>query len=489
MEKLNNATTPLNNKGELLINVTIYHFSWLQLVILSLSIILLGCYSIIVYYAAHQPFQSDFGIFYNSLQLFIHHQNIYNSLFYPTSMTTLSMHPASAINLNLPLFSVLLLPLAYLNYLHAFIAWTGISLLFSLISLIIFFQHYIKKEAIPLTPLNINSKYAYLFLPAFFIYFPNFVSVQFGQVSLALLLPFMAMWLAARKNKPITAGLLLGVLISIKPFFALFLLFFIFRREWTIIKGCLLTVAFAFAIVSIIFGNSIFVDYQHTLSSLKLFNSSWNASLYGFIGRIWGISGEKNTPIWNLPFLTTVLYSSLSMLLVLMLWRINKIKSNLTVLTQFDLCFSFATVIMLLISPLGWMYYFSFLIIPFTIIYSLAQQCRYSFLIRIILGIALLLSSMPHDFLVNDQVYSLSDIFGSGGYYFYALCLLTLLLLWVQSSAMKTQAYSNKNSHFFLQSLGSITIPSRYYFLYYAILLLPSLQGILVTIAGLSSHS
>jgi hypothetical protein len=62
-------------------------------------------------------------------------------------------------------------------------------------------------------------------------------SIRFGQITL-LLLPLMTLaWLADRQDRRTAAGAWLGALVAVKPFFGLYALYMLWRREWRTLRA------------------------------------------------------------------------------------------------------------------------------------------------------------------------------------------------------------------------------------------------------------
>jgi hypothetical protein len=83
---------------------------------------------------------------------------------------------------------------------------------------------------------------------------------------------------------------------------------------------------------------------------------------------------------------------------------------------------------MLLISPLGWMYYFPLLLLPFLIIWRIANQYKQSKLAKVAI-VAWMLSTIP--ILQNSTAGgNILVILSQGGVYFYSLLILISVLLY-----------------------------------------------------------
>jgi hypothetical protein len=89
---------------------------------------------------------------------------------------------------------------------------------------------------------------------------------------------------------------------------------------------------------------------------------------------------------------------------------------------------------MLLISPLGWLYYFPFLLIPLAVIWRVARNLRAGLWFQLMVILAWLMSTTPK-LMVQKEALGGDPalILGWAGVYFYALVLLAVILWKLQS--------------------------------------------------------
>jgi hypothetical protein len=96
-------------------------------------------------------------------------------------------------------------------------------------------------------------------------------------------------------------------------------------------------------------------------------------------------------------------------------------------ITNFDLLFSLALVSSLLISPLGWSYYFTLLIIPLVISWQVVNFFK-SNILRIMVVIAWILTTIPFQH-INPSEFSNLQLFTIGNIYSIGLLLFFVILL------------------------------------------------------------
>jgi len=403
---------------------------------------------------------SDYGKLYLSSKFFVQNKNPYTPV-YVTENNKLSIYAG---NLNPPFFQVITAPLGYLSFEKSFIIWTLISIFGGLLTVFLLYTIF---------PSSLNYFLALtLFL---FLYFPTFANFIFGQVTLLLLPLTVGAWLAARHNKVWATGVLLGLAASIKVFFGLFFIYFLFRREWRALGWFLLTLIFCFLLSLIPFGIKIYHNYETVLQSIKWYTSSWNVSLYGFSMRLFG-GAEKNVPFFSLPALTHKFYLITSAVLLFFLFKFLQPTTKIDYQKKINLDFSLIIIAMLLLSPLAWVYYFPFLIIPIITLMQLAEEGHQPLVLYPLTCLAVILSSIPVTLKPASQIITTIDIFVWSGCYFYALIILLALLFYSGNFLLAGRPKS------------TFQFPNYLPLALYALMLLPSLYGILYSTEHVVSH-
>jgi len=402
---------------------------------------------------------TDYGKFYQSTRFVLQGKDPYTPIFFKQnkSVNKASEHShanppkAKAVavqlpgNLNPPIFTLLILPVGFFAYATALIIWTIFSVACGLFSVLL-----LQKE------LNIGWKQpqaTWGLVLAFFAYYPTYASVEFGQITLFLMPLVIGGWVALRRQNLVLAGVLLGLAASIKLFFGLFLLYFLIRREW---RGlfwfcvvCVLSVVLPLAL----FGKQTFVNYFEVIRIISWSSSSWNVSIYGFLLRLFG-GPELNVPVIAAPYLTKILYPFFSGLLLLgvikFLWPIAKINGIHSIASshsarqgvyqdRVDLDFSMMLIAMLLLSPLGWLYYFPYLIIPFVILLRFGVRGYHPIGLTLWTIFALMLSAISTPLIASGYITGKYVVmaFASSCLYFGALLILLSLLFWMRKTLLQ----------------------------------------------------
>jgi uncharacterized membrane protein SirB2 len=416
---------------------------------------------------------SDFGKFYHSQQMFIQGKNIYTPIYFVRNKLDTSTHATKAKpthskvaklggNLNPPFFTLISFPLAYISYPHALLVWTLLSILAGALGILLLQQK--------LDPHNFSSSYALLLLIALFSYFPSFLTLQFGQVSL-LLLPLLVLgWRAAHDKKTIWAAIFLGIATSLKPFIGLFLFYFLMRKEWRGLYAFLATLFSCALIAALFLGMDSYVAYYHACQQIKWAASSWNVSFYGFLLRLWG-GIESNVAVLPVPGLITYFYPFVAGLFFLAIILFLRPAVDIQTKQKVDLDFSVIIVGMLLLSPLGWIYYFPLLSIPILILWH-TKKGIYPIAVPIFLMTCIFFSNIPISLFDSDQINAVNVLrvfFGSTLYFLVLIGLTSLLFL--LRYRLRDKNSSPKSIHF-------ERIPPALLLLIGIVVFLPSYQGI-----------
>lgn len=393
-----------------------------QIILITLIAVILSFYYFTVHFNAKGSRVTDFAFFYASTQSFLNGENIYTltpfhsfANFVQKDITEFNIETLP--NLNPPFQTLLFLPLGLLSYSVSLYIWSLLSLLCGLISVGLI-NHYFFN----------NQKY---FLLAFvlFLYFPTWITVKFSQFSLILLLLLCIVWIAARSKKEILAGILLGVLLNLKVFTGIFLFFFVVKKKWNLLAWYLGSFLTLNLISLAVFGIDDYVSYLTGLRNVYWQAASWNASLSGFLSRL--IGGPENGAVWDLSQFYPYLNYGISFAAAILLGLILKGEDREEEQGLFDVEFSLSIVMMLLLSPLGWMYYFVILIIPLIVLWRILHRTHKS--LRQLMIFAWGLSTIPHDMIVPPNSRGgFAALTWAGGFYFYALVILIALLIYAR---------------------------------------------------------
>ena len=333
------------------------------------------------------PISSDFTKFYASAQLLAHGQDMYASIpldaygplppdFTPTQQ---ELHG----NLNPPQVTLLLLPFAALTIDAALQVWAIMSLGLGLLSCMLLWY------AVNPPPYRLAS--LFWLCCAFFLYIPTLAALWLGQLTFLTFLLLVLAWQAVRDGHEITAGILIGLALSIKLFIGLVIIYFLIRRRWPIVVWAGLVFGATTLIGVLAVGWQSYVRFEAVLGSVTWYGAGMNASYASVSSRLFG--GSNTQPLLDLPVLgrwvtNAASVASLAVLLVLA-WPRTNMRQNQVDALGLGMAFCFS----LLISPLGWGYYFPILLVA---VYPSWRQNMYdSKAARWLIVVAVVLSAVP----------------------------------------------------------------------------------------------
>jgi Glycosyltransferase family 87 len=306
--------------------------------------------SFILYLTLNGLEKRDFARFFYSAVAFLDKENMYG----PTPATLISwseIYSEHLWNLNPPIFHLLLLPLAHFPLDTSFAIWAVFSLIAIYISIRILTQE---------LQVSLTFNQGGIVILCILAFSGTGALLYTGQLSLILLLPFTLAWVNARNGIWGKSGIYLGLLSSIKPFFLIFLPFFIIRKLFPGAFVFMSTFLGMFGIGFLVFGLDAHLEWIRVLREVDWTWSWINASIHGFLRRT-----LTETPVFlpliTVPNLLTPLYLILGGIVgivTLFLSTKEVTKSGI------DRAFFLLIVAALLISPAGWIYYFFFCMGP-----------------------------------------------------------------------------------------------------------------------------
>ena len=340
------------------------------------------------------------------------------------------------------MLALLVAPLTPLGLAWGYAIWTALSLVAGLAACALLWRG-----------MRQNSRTApqllWLWL-AFLVYFPTYTAVTLGQVTSGLFLLLAGAWLAARSGRDRLAGMLLGVAVSVKVFAALLVVYFVLQRRWRAVAWSIGAMLCAVLVTLPFAGTAAWREYFGVIGSVTWFGNSWNASYASFVTRILG--GSENVPLVNVPVAAhgvVILCSAATLLWMAWItgWRnadrtsVEAKASTSTTHAEastsalksasqaagFDLGYGLTLAVMLLVSPLGWMYYFPLLLLPGYAVWLLTREGRMR-PIRWGLLVAWGLSTIPTSMVRATDANDPLGWFTSNSVYFYALAVFAMVL-------------------------------------------------------------
>jgi len=397
-------------------------------------LLIMVTYGIYVYHMIEKKVVTDFVMFYSAAHYFWVGKALYGgidwsqykftdstSILLPFAKEIASLGYNFSCNLNPPFFILLTLPLGLLSYKTALFFWEVFSFFLTLGGVWILYKR--------LFTFCSEKFFGFIVLSSIFLAsMPSQINMTLGQNGMLIFFLVMLIWAWTRpEGEPhdLKAGIFLGVCLAMKYFLGLIWLFFLFQRRWKLVFSAILSFLVCNAIAYAVLGKAAFVQHMEILHVVDWFASSWNASLYGFLIRLGGyVDGTGLHVAWWV----SLIYYGFCIFFIGYQWVLSAKK--ITEVTRYDYVFSYVLLSALLICPLGWVYYFGFLMMPLMLIFRLfvAQGAYVKLPMIFIFVFTLGLLSLPTKIVVVSMATLLNFSFTLSAY-FYGLML--LLGVWI----------------------------------------------------------
>lgn len=382
---------------------------------ITFSLLLISIYSLLFFTVLNYPSKQDFTSFYSALLSLKNHESPYGTLYSNFLPLAKKLTP----NLNPPTALWIFSPLTYFSYHTALLIWVTLSFTLGLIGAWIAFYYTFSIKFI--------KKYRVILFALYLAFFPtmiNTVLAQFGSFLLFLLIVGYHFFLS---NRHFIAGICWGLCVALK-FFPALLFFFLFKQKR---MNTFITVAISFFLFSliplIIYGVEIYSQYFLLLKRVFWYGDNWNASLYGYIFRLFGYH--------NKPYLEIAFPALFFILLIWYFLNLHPYKTER--INHQPFCLTLA--MMLLISPFGWLYYFPILVFPLALIWANAVQEKTLTNKTMLLWLfCLFLINLPQGYVITGNMQNFAVRLLPSSFYFYGLVLLNYLL-------MKKTTFSGNN--------------------------------------------
>ena len=166
-------------------------------------------------------------------------------------------------------------------------------------------------------------------------------ALELGQIYMPLLLASVGAWLSLRQGRYRVAGLLIGILVAIKPNLFLWPLLLLLAGYVSVFVVACVAAALISLVPLLIFGSTAYVEWLKATVAFSGIALPGNGSLLGLTARL------------GLPWLGTLLSAVLVIIALVWAWRCRPSAVKLSGL---------ALVILLLVSPVTWPGYTLFLL-------------------------------------------------------------------------------------------------------------------------------
>jgi hypothetical protein len=262
-----------------------------------------------------------------------------------------------------PFHVILLVPFVPLGYEKARIAYLLLNniLLFSSLAMVLRARSAASRSSVP---------QCLLALLLVFTFEPIYVSLKLGQVDFVILFLIATSFWAYKSGRDAIVGVCLALAAMIKLSPALLIVYFLWKREFSVFVSAVVTTVLVGMLSWAIVGHEAVLFFSTTLLPALLKGSAFfqNQSLNGLISRFF-VDPRLYYSLEEFPSIrqARVLSGLASLALVGVGAFITRKRIDRNSL-RFDLEFSLAMVTMLLVSSISWEHYFTWLLIPFLIL-------------------------------------------------------------------------------------------------------------------------
>jgi hypothetical protein len=250
-------------------------------------------------------------------------------------------------NLNPPHFHLLMLPLVWLPQRVALVLW----LIGNFVCLYAALRVIAAEAQLQLTP-----RQRRLAVVGFLAFIGTATAMATGHLSFLLFLLVTLSWRDARRGRWGRSGLWLGLALSVKPFLLFLVPYLLWRRRWRAVGAIGASVVACFAVGLLVFGVQAHLDWKARLSVVE----NWafmpmNASAFGALSRSL-TANAVFTPIAVVPNgPIVVVWLAVAVPAALLTYAAC---AGETTARGVDRAFALMLAAALLVSPLGWTYYF-----------------------------------------------------------------------------------------------------------------------------------
>ncbi|MFA6302738.1 MAG: glycosyltransferase family 87 protein [Legionella sp.] len=265
----------------------------------------------------------------------------------------------------------------------------------------------------------------------YFSMYPLVVNSVLSQVGVIISFFILLGYKCSTQKMPYRAGILWGIIAALKLFPLLLFVYALLNKQKRIAGIMLLT----FVLISLLplynYGIELFINYYKTLHLVLWYGDNWNASIYGILFRITIDPWQVNqTLLICIKYFYGIIFT---LGIIFYCFKSKQFINNKNELGAFNLTLA----MMLLLSPIGWLYYSSLLILPAYTQWNILQQAYNKLNLSNFLTtyFALILFFVPISYLSSSFMPGGVTSFTVYSSYFYALLLLNISLCFPANAA------------------------------------------------------
>jgi Glycosyltransferase family 87 len=331
--------------------------------------------------------------------------------------------PCLGPNLNPPAFMAILLPLAALPYDTALWTWAMASWACGVLSIGLMVKTWVRQR---------SQRWCWTLAgcTALFSAYPSLGNHELGQLGNMLLLCLTLAWLNGRRGHDVRAGCWLGLAIGIKPFLLVVPLAYVMGRRWRLLIAMAMTIIGSLLLGLLLFGVESYQDYWLVARNVHWTGSNWNASWTGWFDRAFMSQPDASWPATRTLSHTLAAVCGLATLGVYV-WAARGHRP-LSDDHLDDTVAALGPAVSLLVSPLGWSYYFPMLALGAFLAVQRLNQIGWTRAHGLALFGLWLMFSIPVSLKGSPGPRSPADWLGLDSWFNLALWCATAGLVWAQ---------------------------------------------------------
>jgi hypothetical protein len=276
-------------------------------------------------------------------------------------------------NTNMPSVIVALEPLTYLPFFTAAIVWLGLGLLT--------LWGVVRSLAPGVVPTTRRTLLLILLATQ-----ASALTIRQGQVVFFVMAIFTYAWLADREGRSGRSGVALGILMALKPFYGLFALYALWRRDWRACAGILVGGVLCLSVVLLDLQEGLIQSWIRSLGEINWQAHPTNVSIRGIAARWFATPPLRPYTLTTSPILASRVlemafwFGGSLIIAVLSARRIQRSTNQAQV-------WALISITALLLSPLAEVHYAIVGVGPIALVFSESRRWRALWIIGIALSL------------------------------------------------------------------------------------------------------
>jgi hypothetical protein len=275
----------------------------------------------------------------------------------PPEMNPVNAHPPASI--------LVFLPLAFTTYVTAFRIWSAGSIAMIAAAVILM------RRELGSAPGTVPVRGFWIIVTLMLLFsFPLREQMYNGQLNPVLLLCITGAWIAARRDRDVLAGVLLGIAAAVKLFPLFLFIAPALRKRWSTLIAGAITIIIANIIAVAVLGVGAYRDYVFTVmpALVVMQSSAYNASLVAFWKKLFDSPGVGFLPVHSWAHWPAVATIGLTLSAIAIIAAIVVSHRRARDRDGVDLAFAAAILGMVLLSPITWPHGFLILLLPLVLL-------------------------------------------------------------------------------------------------------------------------